>query len=683
MARSLDQEVHRALAQRRLDLAVERARTTLQTDGVPAVVAARCLEAIAQAGGAEAIADLAEAAGERFPASCAVMAARSIVAARLGDYVVAHRLAGMAAAGADRTGMGPGDAGILVARLHLAAGEEQAAEATLRGVLAEHPGHPAGLSLMVDVLERLGEFERAAEVARERAGTEPATAESWLRSMRLMLRAGLPARAIEVAEQARAAGSLDHVIAAEWSGALHACGRFNEAAEVAADGLRARPSAFGLHRQRIVSLLAGGQAEAARAAVLAMIRAADITEGATFVIGTLLRSLPDAAARDAFLADAVAANPHPRIEGLRPGATAAGAAPAAVLLSRQPYEREIFPPDDLIPELGAIFADLGLPFSKQMGTWARNRAAGRSAPPPVTACTVPQARLHVRAGLIVVLDQAGEPLDLLFRGASATLVAEARASAPAATLGSVFLVNGSGVKNYSLWCLDALPQLAVAQRHFPQAQVLVPGLGQALYMAPSLELFGLAGSVPQALPDGTYAVEALHILNASLHQASRKAMQFGNRAYGQNLLELLPPPRARRERRLFVDRPPPQRRTVINRPALLGLLAQHGFEPVDPGALPVPEQAALFAEASHVVGLHGAALANLIHCAPGTPVLEIHSPDHATATFAIAALVRGCPYAAFVGESAAKGGNLWAHPQDVDFAVDTARLDGAIREMLR
>jgi hypothetical protein len=64
-------------------------------------------------------------------------------------------------------------------------------------------------------------------------------------------------------------------------------------------------------------------------------------------------------------------------------------------------------------------------------------------------------------------------------------------------------------------------------------------------------------------------------------------------------------------------------------------------------------------------------------------VLEIHSPDHATATFAIAALVRGCPYAAFVGESAAKGGNLRAHPQDVDFAVDTARLDGAIREMLR
>lgn len=683
MAKSLDQEVHRALARGRLDLAAARARAALEAEGAPPVLVAQCLEAIAQAGGAAAIADLADAAGDRFPGSGAVIAARSLVAAGLGDHANAQRLAGMAAAAADREGFSSGDEGVLDARLHLAAGDAEAAKAALHRVLAEHPAHAPAFLLMSEVLERQGEFESAAEAARAHAEVASGAAESSLRSMRLMLRAGRPARAIEIAEQARATSGIEHVIAAEWSGALHACGRFREAAEVAATGLQARPSFFGLHRQRILSLLAGEDLQAARAAVLAMIRTTEITEGAAFVIGTYLRSLADATEREAFLADAVSANPHPRIEGLRSGAGSAASAAAIALASREPYERVIFPPDDLIPELGAIFADLALPFSKQLGTWARNRSAGRSSPLPVTACTVPRAKVHVKAGHIVVLDRAGEPLDLLFRPPSGPLVEDARSAAVSARMDEVFLVNGNGVKNYSLWCLDALPQLAVARRHFPQARVLVPALGQAPYMAPSLELFGLSGSAPGNLPDGTYAVETLHILNASLHGASRKAMQFGNRAYGRHLLGLLPPRRARRARRLFVDRPPPQRRSVINRPALLALLTRHGFEPVDPGALPVPEQAALFGEASHVVGLHGAALANLIHCAPGTPVLEIHSPDHATATFAIAALVRGCPYAAFVGESAAKDGKLWAHPQDMDFAVDTAHLERAIREMLR
>ena len=42
------------------------------------------------------------------------------------------------------------------------------------------------------------------------------------------------------------------------------------------------------------------------------------------------------------------------------------------------------------------------------------------------------------------------------------------------------------------------------------------------------------------------------------------------------------------------------------------------------GREPLPEQASLFARASLVVGPHGAALANTLFCADGTPVVEYH-----------------------------------------------------------
>ena len=42
------------------------------------------------------------------------------------------------------------------------------------------------------------------------------------------------------------------------------------------------------------------------------------------------------------------------------------------------------------------------------------------------------------------------------------------------------------------------------------------------------------------------------------------------------------------------------------------------------GREPLPEQASLFARAALVVGPHGAALANTLFCADGTPVVEYH-----------------------------------------------------------
>jgi hypothetical protein len=78
-------------------------------------------------------------------------------------------------------------------------------------------------------------------------------------------------------------------------------------------------------------------------------------------------------------------------------------------------------------------------------------------------------------------------------------------------------------------------------------------------------------------------------------------------------------------RRLFVTRRSTRR--LQNEAELVPVLRSFGFEVVDPSALTMAEQVDLFASASHVVGIHGAGLTNLIfrgHCPAA--VLELHHP---------------------------------------------------------
>lgn len=89
-------------------------------------------------------------------------------------------------------------------------------------------------------------------------------------------------------------------------------------------------------------------------------------------------------------------------------------------------------------------------------------------------------------------------------------------------------------------------------------------------------------------------------------------------------------------RKVFTSIPssPPKRKIVVGRRGtkgrvamhwdkLMGLLGRLGFEEVEPSRMHVQDQAAVFSEAAWVVALHGAALANLVHCPSTTRVVEI------------------------------------------------------------
>ncbi|GEP06836.1 glycosyltransferase family 61 protein [Methylobacterium oxalidis] len=130
--------------------------------------------------------------------------------------------------------------------------------------------------------------------------------------------------------------------------------------------------------------------------------------------------------------------------------------------------------------------------------------------------------------------------------------------------------------------------------------------------------------------------------------------------------------------RLFVDRTPARGRNLVNREAVLAMLAHEGFEVIDPDFLSVRQQMVRFAKARVVVGIMGAAMANTVFCSAGTRVIYL-SPDvrWTDPFFWDLAAVCGHRYTALYG--------TW-DTQDASeamraFSVPTANLRAAFRDI--
>jgi hypothetical protein len=82
----------------------------------------------------------------------------------------------------------------------------------------------------------------------------------------------------------------------------------------------------------------------------------------------------------------------------------------------------------------------------------------------------------------------------------------------------------------------------------------------------------------------------------------------------------------RRRRRIYISRNDARLRRVLNEKRLLPMLEALGFERAVLGDLPIARQVALFRQAEIVVAPHGAGLAHIAWCKPGTKVIEFF-PD--------------------------------------------------------
>ena len=138
-----------------------------------------------------------------------------------------------------------------------------------------------------------------------------------------------------------------------------------------------------------------------------------------------------------------------------------------------------------------------------------------------------------------------------------------------------------------------------------------------------------------------FLVQAEHLICGSFpgmrRTCSAEAVEFL-----QGLRHFAP---AKKPRRLFVCRRS-HSRLLLNEDEVWALLFPLGFERVEPAQVANAEQ--VFSEAEAVVGVHGAALTNLLFCKPGTKVLELLPSDHSYPCYISMAHHAGLHYDALI-----------------------------------
>jgi capsular polysaccharide biosynthesis protein len=121
---------------------------------------------------------------------------------------------------------------------------------------------------------------------------------------------------------------------------------------------------------------------------------------------------------------------------------------------------------------------------------------------------------------------------------------------------------------------------------------------------------------------------------------------------------------------------------VENEADVLALLEPLGFTCVDPGSLSVADQIRTFAEADVIVAAHGAALANLVFCSPGSAVVELFPAMSFVADYwKMASGVTGLEYR-YLSGSGKPAGTTRAEFVVADITVDVGRLATVVEELL-
>jgi hypothetical protein len=212
----------------------------------------------------------------------------------------------------------------------------------------------------------------------------------------------------------------------------------------------------------------------------------------------------------------------------------------------------------------------------------------------------------------------------------------------------VCIFYNPNLQNYYHWLVEAMISLHVLAPLLPE--------GARLLMPPTLAGFRAAGAggfdhrgvlnalgfgnipIIEATAPAVLARDATWLRIHSLTEMPAAVLRsFRDRALA------LHKPQAERTGRIYVKRR--HNRRVTNKDVVEALLTQKGFSAVYLEDLTAAEQIMLFAGAQIIVAMHGAGLANLLFCQPGTQVLEISPHTEFRPFFWLIAEKLGLPYA--------------------------------------
>lgn len=226
-------------------------------------------------------------------------------------------------------------------------------------------------------------------------------------------------------------------------------------------------------------------------------------------------------------------------------------------------------------------------------------------------------------------------------------------------------------RTYAHWLLDELPRLLVLHADGDLARTAVvlahavPALTKVAHRRLGIERQVVAGGRSTHFATGPLLVPSY--VGRSGFPRPEGVAALRDFAAGLGRLA-----RGRGER-IYVSRAGARRRRVLGEEALRAELEARGFVTVRLEDCEWAEQIAIFQEAKEVVAPHGAGLANLVFCAPGTRVVELFARDYVNPCYWRLAALGGLDYRAVVApgagepreERTAKGTDILVTPAKV------------------
>lgn len=245
----------------------------------------------------------------------------------------------------------------------------------------------------------------------------------------------------------------------------------------------------------------------------------------------------------------------------------------------------------------------------------------------------------------------------------------------------------SGVANVSHFLFDQVPRLLAYRRLHPGPATLLQCDDSTFYRG-ALEALGVDDTLRP--PERRFTVHApLMFLSSNaglkfdhpINGGSPRTARLLREAFGVSS-------QPAKGRRIYVSRADAASRRVLNAPEVEAVLQRFGFEVVTLSGLSFAHKRALFSEASHVAGVHGAGLSNVLFSAADCRLFEIMPPLVASCTYWMLCSAIGQRYRAFVAddpELPTPDYAEWTHDASFnnrDVVVDPRRLATALAEFV-
>jgi hypothetical protein len=205
--------------------------------------------------------------------------------------------------------------------------------------------------------------------------------------------------------------------------------------------------------------------------------------------------------------------------------------------------------------------------------------------------------------------------------------------------GTIAYLSNTWVDNYYHWLQLTLPLVRLYRRMRPECPIGYYYVGESRIRPLQVETLARLGIGEEQIVTEPCTADRL-LAALCLRPVQRCGFNYRD-VFGHDFVRtLFAPPVERPERvgprHLYIMRGDARTRRILNEPALIEFLSGFGFAAVRMEGRSVAEQAGLFWHAEAIVGMHGAALTNLIFARAGTPVIEIfpwesHEPGMFTA----------------------------------------------------